>query len=248
MSKRILDIVVACLLLPLCALLIPVMWLGARVEKYPSVFYRQDRVGAHGKIIQVLKFRTMGTPASSLPSRSSFYLVRALGLDELPQISHVIRGQMSLVGPRPLIRRELFQCPALPGTSLAEAIRSRQLVKPGITGLSQISLRDRKRSGGLFWDMLDLDLWYIKNRTALLDLMILSFTPLYLMSAGRLLFPTRRVGYKGFSSFHSHNSIAATASPDDPVCHTTRSRLDRDPLTTFTLRDAKSVDWGNAAK
>ena len=96
---------------------------------------------------------------------------------------------MSIIGPRPLLREELYQHRQSGDSSLLRAIELRQSLKPGMTGLSQTSIAVRTRRGSAYWAMLEQDMWYVMNRTIRLDILVLMFTPLYLLSAGRILFP-----------------------------------------------------------
>jgi len=187
--KRALDVMLACFLAPLPICLLPVMWLVGRVEGSGGPFYRQDRIGLDGGTLRLLKFRTIGSPRNPLPARLFLKLARTLGLDELPQILLVARGDMSFVGPRPLLPKELFRYRGGKHVGLPAAIDLRQSAMPGITGLAQISIRTRERRGASYWQMLERDLWYAENRSMGLDLLILVFTPLYVMSLGRILFP-----------------------------------------------------------
>src|SRR5690606_36877171 len=142
----------------------------------------QERVGRDGRTFRMLKFRTMRTDAeSALPSLMAanegsgplFKLrtdprvthvggpLRRYSLDELPQLLNVMRGEMSLVGPRPPLPREV--------AAYGADARRRLLVKPGMTGMWQINGRS-----DLSWDeSVRLDLYYVENWTPLLDLMIL---------------------------------------------------------------------------
>jgi lipopolysaccharide/colanic/teichoic acid biosynthesis glycosyltransferase len=136
------------------------------------VLFRQTRPGRRGELFQVFKFRTMtnarGPDGVLLPDAarltSAGRLLRSLSLDELPQLWNVLRGDMSLVGPRPLLVAYLSRYSA-------EQMR-RHEVLPGITGWSQVKGRN-----ALSWDAkLELDVWYVDNWTPLLDLKILWMT------------------------------------------------------------------------
>lgn len=187
--KRLLDISLACLLTALFVAIFPLMWIAARLEGHSNVLYRQDRIGLGHKVFRILKFRTMGAGRRFPPTQVGFRFCRRLGLDELPQILLVFQKKMSFVGPRPLIREDLYRYCKTSDKSLVEAIQLRQSVLPGMTGLSQISIRMRTRMGDAYWYMLDRDLWYIENRTIWLDLLILGLTPLYLLTGGRIALP-----------------------------------------------------------
>ncbi|ATG50310.1 hypothetical protein CFK38_01305 [Brachybacterium vulturis] len=139
-----------------------------RVKLGRNVLFRQDRPGADGQIFEILKFRTMldADPANGLVTDADRTTpfgdrLRATSLDELPSLFNVLRGEMSLVGPRPLRTRYLDRY------SLEQARRHE--VRPGLTGLAQISGRN-----SLSWDdRFDLDLEYVETRSAMVDLMIL---------------------------------------------------------------------------
>ena len=146
------------------------------------VFFRQERVGAGGAPFRVIKFRTMGVDAETrLAERKSVpqandklfkdpndpritrvgAILRRYSLDELPQLFNVLLGEMSLVGPRPPLAKEV-------ATYEPDAIQ-RLRVRPGMTGLWQISGRS-----DLSWERsLRLDLWYVDNWSPILDLRIL---------------------------------------------------------------------------
>lgn len=190
MAKRITDIVFAGLLMPLLSCILPVVWVCGRLEGFSSLLYRQNRIGSRGSNLRLLKFRTLGPGRGYSLTRTFFRFCRKLGFDELPQVVQVLRGEMSVVGPRPLLREELYQHHQRTDPSLQHAIDLRQSTKPGMTGLPQVSMPVRTRSGAEYWDMLDQDAWYAANRTIWLDLLILAFTPLYLFSSGRILLPT----------------------------------------------------------
>jgi exopolysaccharide production protein ExoY len=192
--KRALDLVIASLALPalaLAALLVAV--LHAVVSPGPLVF-RQTRVGRLGRPFMLYKFRTMhagadeqahrrhlaqltagGGPLRKLDSARDARvfpggrLLRASGIDELPQLVNVLRGEMSVVGPRPCLAYELGLHP--------RAQRMRVSVHPGLTGLWQVKGKNRTT----FRTMLALDLGYVRRRSPALDLAILALTPLALL-------------------------------------------------------------------
>ena len=177
-TKRAFDIVVSGLLL---LLTLPVFFLTALLvwlESGSPVLYRQERVGEHGRVFQVLKFRSMrrdaerdGVPqwAKKQDARVTRVgkVIRLLRIDELPQIFNVLRGDMSFVGPRP--ERPYFV------DELSKKVTyypSRHTVKPGITGWAQI----RYPYGATVEDAiqkLQYDLYYVKNHTLFLDMIIL---------------------------------------------------------------------------
>ncbi len=170
--KRALDICVAglCLLLFLPILLF--FACAINITMGNPVFFRQQRPGFKGKPFFLAKFRTMRTPRSGEES-AEFDLKRITGLgrflrsssiDELPTLWNVLRGDMSLVGPRPLLMRYIDRY-------TSEQAR-RHEVKPGVTGWAQINGRN-----AITWEeKFSLDVWYVDNRSLWLDLRILFIT------------------------------------------------------------------------
>jgi sugar transferase EpsL len=168
-GKRVFDLLVA---IPVLILLLPLLAMVAltvRIFMGPSVLFRHERPGLHGQLFILLKYRTMSLATDEkgnlLPDRERLTpvgkLIRKLSLDELPQLWNVVRGDMSLVGPRPLFTAYL------PYYSQRE--QKRHLVRPGITGLAQVSGRNK-----VDWDRrLELDVQYIENLSFRLDMSIL---------------------------------------------------------------------------
>ena len=166
-AKRIFDI---CFSLVSLILLIPVfiiislsifMFLGR------PLFFLQMRPGLNGELFRLVKFRTMKNSceqSDALRLTNFGRFLRSTSLDELPELYNVLKGDMSLVGPRPLLPEylELY----------SERQMQRHKVKPGITGWAQINGRNT-----LDWqERFDLDLWYVENRSLFLDLRILLLT------------------------------------------------------------------------
>ena len=170
--KRLFDIVVsACALLVLALPLLVVIWMVRRKLGSP-VFFTQVRPGMHGKPFKMVKFRSMtserGPDGELLPDAVRLTpfgrFLRATSLDELPELWNVLKGDMSLVGPRPLLMEYL------PLYSPEQARRHEVL--PGITGWAQINGRN-----AIDWDTkFNLDIWYVDNRGFLLDLKIIFLT------------------------------------------------------------------------
>ena len=174
-GKRALDIGGSLLLLTglsplLCAITVWIWWEDGR-----PIFFTQTRAGQQGQHFRIFKFRTLSSPpddptqAAAHTTRSGAIL-RRWALDELPQLWNVLRGEMSLVGPRP----------PLPGDvdRYGPHERLRLLVQPGLTGWAQIHGRN-----ALSWPRrIEHDIWYIRNRSLLLDLQILVRTPSVLIS------------------------------------------------------------------
>lgn len=167
--KRVIDFSGALLLLIVLAPVLGAVAIGVRLNLGKPVLFRQQRPGLHGRPFTLIKFRTMrgagtGEPATADDERRLTPFgkwVRATSLDELPELWCVLRGDMSLVGPRPLLMRYLpLYSP--------EQMR-RHDVRPGLTGWAQVNGRN-----ALSWDdKFRLDLWYVDNRNTLLDLKIL---------------------------------------------------------------------------
>lgn len=170
--KRLFDILVAVLALVLFALpLLSLIWL-VRSKLGSPVFFRQVRPGLRGQPFQMVKFRTMtderGPDGQLLPDAERLTpfgrFLRASSLDELPELWNVLRGDMSLVGPRPLLMEYL------PLYSPEQARRHE--VRPGITGWAQVNGRN-----ALSWeDKFKLDVWYVDHRSLWLDIRILWLT------------------------------------------------------------------------
>jgi sugar transferase EpsL len=162
-AKRLLDLA---LVLPGLALLSPVLLavaLAVRLRLGPGVLFRQERPGLRGRPFSILKFRTMlpgpGPDAERLTPFGRF--LRSTSLDELPELLNVLKGDMSLVGPRPLLMQYL------PRYTPTQARRHE--VPPGITGWAQVNGRN-----ALSWEeKFALDVWYVDNRSLRLDLAIL---------------------------------------------------------------------------
>lgn len=170
--KRLFDCVAALLALLLLALpLLALVWLIRRKLGSP-VLFRQVRPGLHGQPFTMVKFRTMtderGPDGALLPDAQRMTpfgrFLRASSLDELPELWNVLRGEMSLVGPRPLLMEYL------PLYTPQQARRHE--VRPGITGWAQVNGRN-----AISWqDKFALDVWYVDHRSMWLDLKILWLT------------------------------------------------------------------------
>jgi len=170
--KRILDFFASLVGLILLSPLLLLTALLIRFKLGTPVLFRQQRPGLHGRPFLVYKFRTMtdarDVDGNLLPDEvrlTSFgRLLRKLSIDELPQLINVLKGELSLVGPRPLLMEYL------PLYSPEQARRHN--VKPGITGWAQVNGRN-----ALSWeDKFRHDVWYVDNQTFLIDLKILAMT------------------------------------------------------------------------
>jgi lipopolysaccharide/colanic/teichoic acid biosynthesis glycosyltransferase len=165
--KRLNDILGAAVALVLFLPLMLVVAVVVRVALGRPVLFRQPRPGLHGKPFVLVKFRTMrdvdearGLVSDADRLTSVGRVLRATSLDELPTLWNVLRGQMSLIGPRPLLVRYLDRYTPVQAR--------RHEVRPGVTGLAQARGRN-----GLSWDdKLALDVWYVDHRCFALDLRI----------------------------------------------------------------------------
>ncbi|MBI9079378.1 MAG: sugar transferase [Pseudodesulfovibrio sp.] len=170
--KRFFDLI---LTIPALLLLWPVLLilgLLVRIKLGSPVLFRQTRPGLHGKPFQIIKFRTMrdafnpdGTLLPDCDRLTPFgRFLRSTSLDELPELINVLKGEMSLVGPRPLLMQYLERYSPLQAR--------RNEVIPGITGWAQVNGRN-----ALSWnDKFALDVWYVDNQSGMLDLKILWLT------------------------------------------------------------------------
>jgi lipopolysaccharide/colanic/teichoic acid biosynthesis glycosyltransferase len=150
--------------------------LAIKLEDRGPVLYRQTRVGKDGSDFELLKLRSMVVNAETMGAGLAVNrgdsritrtgrVLRRLSLDELPQLWNVVRGEMSVIGPRPTLRYQVEQ--------YDERQRHRLDVRPGITGWAQVNGRAE-----LPWaDRIELDVWYVEHRSASLDLKILARTP-----------------------------------------------------------------------
>lgn len=171
-AKRAFDVGVALALLVLGAPVLAAVYLAVWAFLGRPVIFRQARAGRDGELFTLLKFRSMldaaGPDGRPLPDDQRLTrfgkLLRSTSLDELPSLVNVLRGEMSLVGPRPLLARYL------PRYSPRQ--RRRHEVRPGITGWAQVNGRNT-----VGWDeRFELDVWYVDNYSLLLDLKILVMT------------------------------------------------------------------------
>jgi lipopolysaccharide/colanic/teichoic acid biosynthesis glycosyltransferase len=170
--KRLMDISVASLALLLASPLLLVLALVVRRKLGSPVLFRQTRPGLHGRPFEMVKFRTMtderGSDGQPLPDRDRLppfgQWLRSTSLDELPELWNVLKGDMSLVGPRPLLMSYL--------PLYAPWQARRHEVRPGITGWAQVNGRNAQT-----WDeRFRLDVWYVDHHNVLLDLRILAET------------------------------------------------------------------------
>jgi sugar transferase EpsL len=168
-GKRACDAAIALFSLVFLSPLLAATAVIVRVGLGSPVLFRQHRPGRDGRPFTILKFRTMGRPTGSGQGDAARLtttgrLLRSLSLDELPELLNVVKGDMSLVGPRPLLM------PYLPLYTVEQARRHE--VRPGITGWAQVNGRN-----ALTWEeKFRLDVWYVDHCSFLLDLQILAMT------------------------------------------------------------------------
>ncbi|TYC16997.1 sugar transferase [Bizionia gelidisalsuginis] len=174
--KRLMDVVLSCLGLLSSLFFLPIIFLGNILGNRGTLFYKQERVGQHGKVFTIFKFRTMVKNAEengaawaqkndARVTRFGAFL-RATRIDEIPQFINILKGEMSFIGPRP--ERPVFV------KELSKVIpfyQTRHVIKPGLTGWSQVNAR----YGSSIDDSLvklQYDLYYIKHRSFFLDINI----------------------------------------------------------------------------
>jgi exopolysaccharide biosynthesis polyprenyl glycosylphosphotransferase len=178
--KRLLDVVVSGAALIVLALPILIIAVLVKLTSPGPAFYRQERVGKNGRTFHLLKFRSMHVDAESAtgpvwarqddPRRTAFGCwLRQTSIDELPQLWNILRGEMSLVGPRPERPHFVEQF-----TGEMSEYPLRHAVRPGLTGWAQIH---GLRGDTSIKSRLDYDLYYVRNRTLRMDLAILAMTP-----------------------------------------------------------------------
>jgi len=177
--KPLMDVLMACILLFLTSPVLLLASLGLVVSNKGKIWFLQKRPGKDGRIFTIIKFKTMNDAADStgnlLPDKDRLTdvgrMIRATSLDELPQLFNVLKGDMSIVGPRPLLVEYLplyddFQ-------------KKRHRVKPGITGWAQVNGRN-----AVSWEhRFEMDVWYVEHLTFLLDLRILFLTIIKVLRA-----------------------------------------------------------------
>jgi exopolysaccharide production protein ExoY len=232
--KRAIDIGFCCMALPLLAVCTFFIAALMSITSPGPIFFRQERVGFMGRRFRLYKFRTMHVGAETTSHRSHFaelvasnapmqkldakgdsrlipfgWLIRASGLDELPQIINVFKGEMSIVGPRPCIPYEYESYSALQ--------RTRFRATPGLTGLWQVSGKNRTT----FDRMIQLDLHYANHRSPKLDLIILFKTvPTVIFQITEMCSLQRtpaKAPRPAYSKVLSCNSIDMEKQPTSPV-------------------------------
>jgi lipopolysaccharide/colanic/teichoic acid biosynthesis glycosyltransferase len=173
--KRLLDLVLSGLGLVICAPVIAALAVAVRLESRGHPFYTQTRAGRHGRPFMIYKLRTMVHGAEFTGAGLAIQegdaritrvgrFLRRYSLDELPNLVNVLRGEMSIVGPRPTLLHQVEQ--------YTDRQRGRLAVKPGLTGWAQIHGR-----ASLPWsERIELDLYYVQHQSLVLDLRIVGRT------------------------------------------------------------------------
>jgi lipopolysaccharide/colanic/teichoic acid biosynthesis glycosyltransferase len=191
---RVIDLVVASIALVMSSPVLLVSMIAIRIESPGSPIFRQRRIGRDGEAFEMLKLRTMVSGAEHQGAGLAVnygdpritrvgHVLRRFSIDELPNLVNVLRGEMSIVGPRPTIQAQVDQYTPLQ--------RRRLEVKPGITGWAQINGR-----ASLPWHQrIELDIWYVDHRTLRLDMAILLKT-IRLLASGEGLYKGDRGGWK----------------------------------------------------
>jgi len=177
--NRAVDVVVAGVGLVLASPFLAAAAVATKLDGGGPVLYRQTRVGRHSVDFELLKLRTMVVGAEKMGAGYAVdqgdpritrvgRILRRTSIDELPQLWNVLRGDMSVIGPRPTLRYQVEQ--------YDEHQRRRLDIRPGLTGWAQVQGR-----ASLPWaDRIELDVWYVQNRSPKVDLEILLRTPLAL--------------------------------------------------------------------
>ncbi|WKU05089.1 sugar transferase [Micromonospora sp. HUAS LYJ1] len=199
--KRLVDLVLTALALLVAGPVMALVAMAVLVSMGRPVLFRQSRLGRDGKPFTVLKFRSMSVGGGDGPGSDAGRLTRLgrwlrdTSLDELPSLWNVLRGDMSLVGPRPL--------PVQYRSRYTPQQFRRHLVRPGLTGLAQVNGRN-----GLAWEeKFRYDVWYVDNHTLLLDLRIMLRTAMTVF---------RREGITAPGSATAHEFLG---SESDVACH-----------------------------
>jgi len=192
---RALDLLIASVALVLTAPLLLVAAVAIRLESPGPVIYRHPRVGRHGAPFELWKLRTMVQGAERLGAglyveagdariTRSGALLRRFSLDELPNLVNVLRGELSIVGPRPTVSEQVQR--------YTPHQRRRLEVRPGITGWAQVNGRL-----ALSWPQrIELDVWYVEHRSPALDLRILMRTARMLITGQGLYSDDLRQGWE----------------------------------------------------
>lgn len=202
MLKRCFDFFVALVALTLFSPLILLIAIAIRWRMGKPVLFIQERPGLRGKAFKMIKFRTMlnaydseGNPLPDLERVTKLgNFLRSTSLDELPELWNVLIGQMSLVGPRPLLMEYL------PHYTERQAMRHQ--VRPGVTGWAQVNGRN-----AISWeDRFELDVWYLENQSFWLDMKILFLTV-------KTVLLRESINFKGEATLHKF-SVESSSSEE----------------------------------
>ena len=174
--KRVLDVLIAILLLVLFAIPMILIAIAIKVEDHGPVFFKQYRTGRYGKVFRLIKFRSMKVDndvhdfkcADKHTKVGSF--LRKTSLDELPQVFNILKGEMSFIGPRPWIT-DYYE-------NMNETQRKRVNVRPGITGLAQA----KGRNGLTIFEKIKFDVHYVENLTFFEDCKVVFLTIVTVLS------------------------------------------------------------------
>lgn len=194
LARRAFDVALASVTLAIVSPLLVAAMVAIRVESPGPAIFRQRRVGRGGEPFELVKLRTMVSGAEQIGAGLALNvgdpritrvgaLLRRFSLDELPNLVNVLRGEMSIVGPRPTIQAQVDQ--------YTDRQRRRLEVKPGITGWAQVNGR-----ASLPWDeRIELDVWYVDHRSLALDLRIVVKT-LRMLATGHGLYKGESGGWR----------------------------------------------------
>lgn len=176
--KRIFDLFFSLIFLILLSPVILFFCLAVKISMGSPILFLQERPGLNGKLFKIIKFRTMKSSKESkvdttldiIRTTKLGNFMRSYSIDELPELLNVIKGDMSLVGPRPLLKEYLSQYNSLQ--------IKRHRARPGITGWAQINGRNE-----ISWEKkFEFDNWYIENQSILLDIKIIFLTFILVIS------------------------------------------------------------------
>lgn len=194
--RRAIDVAVSATILVLASpiLLIAIVWIRLETPGHP--IYRQRRSGLDGHEFDVIKLRTMVSGAEFIGAglavdagdariTKAGAFLRKTSIDELPNLINVLRGEMSLIGPRPTLPKQV--------AAYTERQRGRLSIKPGLTGWAQVNGR-----ASLPWsERIELDLWYIEHRSLALDARIVAKTVKVLLNGGEDAYRGETGGWRG---------------------------------------------------
>jgi len=202
--KRLLDIAISVTMLVILSPVLALVGLAIRLTMGNPILFRQKRPGLEGELFEILKFRTMresidstGKPMSDDARLTSLgRLLRSTSLDELPELVNVLRGEMSLVGPRPLLPEYL--------ALYDERQARRNELLPGITGWAQVNGRN-----AISWEeKFEMDVWYVDNHSLKLDMQILFRTAVSVV---------KRTGIGATGTATAHRFTGHSASKRGPT-------------------------------